>query len=128
MRISFVVEGQPVPCARARVTRRGNFLPARVSGYERLVRDVALAAALDHPGGWEARADRYAITLRFFRADARRVDFDNLAKSVTDPLNKLLYPDDSHIKRALITVDVDRARPRVEVELEALEWQVTSTP
>ncbi len=115
----FVVPGPPIPCARARVTGRGNFLPTRSRNYQNHVKTCALVAAAKH-GHWNARAGSYGIKLAFFKADARRADFDNLAKSLTDPLSKLLYPDDSKIVDAHVTIDIDRANPRVEVTLEAL--------
>lgn len=120
MRIAFTVEGPPIPCARARVTRFGSYLPERSRAYQEHVKMTAMLAAYQLKQAWNARAKTYGIELRFFKANHGRADFDNLAKSVTDALTKLLYPDDSAIVRALITVEVDRGRPRAEVELEVL--------
>jgi Holliday junction resolvase RusA-like endonuclease len=85
------------------------------------VRECAsVSLAEQHGLAWNAHAQAYGVRMFFFKASARRADFDNLSKSITDALSKLLYPDDSCITRAYVEVAIDRENPRAEVEVEVL--------
>jgi hypothetical protein len=65
----FMVPGAPVPCARARVTRRGTFTPPRTARYEQRVAFVARAAVAR--AGWaEARIRIEQAKLRVADANA----------------------------------------------------------
>ncbi len=137
MILSFIVNGPPVPCARARVIpddrsasgvagqgakRKARFravTPTKTRRYETHVGVIA-RAAVSHLSAWRLDAAGYAVTIRVFRAE-RRGDWDNFAKAITDGMNRAVYLDDRLIRRALVEVDEDPARPRVEVEVEMLE-------
>ncbi|MBN2334874.1 RusA family crossover junction endodeoxyribonuclease [Candidatus Bathyarchaeota archaeon] len=101
-RISFEVEGDPVPKARPRTVRKGgrtwSYTPKKVMAWEKLVREEAgkhFDEPLDCP---------VALTLGFYlrRPKSRRVDnyvvttpdLDNLEKALLDGLNEVAYTDD----------------------------------
>ena len=119
MRFAFSLETVPVPKERVRVVRGGSYTPKRVRDYERSVRLAAMAYA---PKGWD-KTGPMQLTVRMF---TRRAyvdsgiaigDVDNLAKSVLDAMNGVAYGDDSQVVDLQATKAVDRARPRVEVEV-----------
>lgn len=125
--LRFTVNGPPVPCERARVVQKllGDQLrsravtPPRTRAYEAVVRQVSALAVLQQGARWRLDAEAYLVTLHFFRA-AKRGDWDNLAKAVTDAMNGVVYVDDRRIVGATVRLGIDRERPRVEVWVEAL--------
>lgn len=114
--IAFVVHGPPVGKERPRLGRgRRTYTPARTLVYERAVRLSAIAAGarrLDGP---------VAVAMRIHLPDARARDVDNIAKSILDALNGVAYADDSQVCDLHATKAIDRARPRVEVTVTAIE-------
>ena len=112
--LEFTVPGPPQPKERARTVRGHSFTPARTATYERLVALLALKA------GAKPWFNPVRLTLRFYCPDARRRDWDNLAKSVCDALNGTGWNDDSQIVAATVEKCVDRAQPRVWVKVEYL--------
>ena len=60
------------------------------------------------------------VELRFYRATARRCDWDNLAKLVCDALNGAAWDDDDQIVSAEVHKGIDRENPRTEVIIEAI--------
>lgn len=88
----FVVPGPPVPCGRARVTRRGYaYVPKRTRDYENRVRRIAQSVFSEPLKG------PIVVHAFFLCHNNMRRDADNLAKSVTDGLNGIAYLDDSQI-------------------------------
>ena len=116
-RVSFTVEGNPIPKGRPRVTRKGHaYTPRRTREWEECV-------------GWQARmawegppvTGPLKLTMHFYRATAHRVDVDNMVKAVKDALNGIVYEDDSQVMVLTATKAIDRAAPRVTVIVEGLE-------
>ena len=122
--VSFYVEGQPVPKARARTVRKGgktwSFTPKRVAEWEKAVSVEAekfFEEPLNGPLGIE-------LTFYMRRPKSRRKetwvsttpDLDNLEKAVLDGLSGVVYTDDRLVvwkrseKRYVIS-----GVPRVEV-------------
>lgn len=96
--ITFKVDGNPLPKQSFRVNSKG----VKVFGY----RDKRVTVWQDKVG-WAARAkmggrpplrDDLNITIRFTRANKRRVDIDNLSKAVLDAMNGIVYKDDQQVK------------------------------
>lgn len=92
--LELVIPGDPIPKARARVTKNGgSFTPARTRGGEEAVawrvrQAMGDRVPLEGPMG---------IAVEFYCATRRRTDGDNLLKLVTDAMNKVAYMDDSQI-------------------------------
>lgn len=83
-----------------------------------MVRAAALrAGAVPLPGP-------VRVELRFWRANARPCDIDNLAKLVLDALNGACWPDDSQVVSLEAHKGVDRENPRTEVVVSAVPTEV----
>jgi Holliday junction resolvase RusA-like endonuclease len=109
--MKFTVTGNPVPWERNDSRQGARFTAPRTREYE------AHVAAAAHLAGAKPLEGPVRLTLRFYRATARRCDLDNLAKSVQDALNGVAYLDDSQIEHLEASKAIDRERPRVEVEV-----------
>lgn len=115
MIVRFTVPGAPVPKARARVVNGHAFTPARTRAYEKHVQDCAREAL--SRVAWKLDAPAYALRVVVHRA-AKRGDLDNFIKACSDALNGLAWVDDARVTELSGRMAVDRANPRVEVEIE----------
>ena len=95
--MDFFVAGKPVAKARPRVGKHGTYTPANTREWEELVAWSAKAKM----GATEPMQERLRVHLVFFGA-SKISDLDNLAKSVLDAMNGLVYKDDSQIDRLVI--------------------------
>lgn len=114
-RIEFEVPGIPVPQSRPRFTKNGHvYEDAKVREYKDRVARIARLAM----GGREPMKGAFIASLTFFlpipkswskkkKGEAalgeivptKRPDTDNLAKSVLDACNGIIYVDDSQVIR-----------------------------
>lgn len=114
----FSVLGPPQPKQRARRCPNGKHVtPQRTRDYERLVGSVALML---RPRGWKLDGE-YHVEVRAYFPDARGRDVDNVAKSVLDGLNRVLWHDDRQVIRCSSEKHIDRERPRIDVWVELVE-------
>lgn len=114
--LQFTVPGQPVPKSRPKAARRGNFItmytPSRTANYEGLVahsaafamagRDliqgavsVELDIRLEIPQSWSKKKQRLAIEGEI--AATKKIDIDNITKSVFDGMNGVVWRDDVQV-------------------------------
>lgn len=111
----LVIPGNPVPKERPRSTVKNGrlivFGSAKTKAAERNIADRARLARIPCHKGW------VRLDLGFFRQDARRVDWDNLAKTVCDALNGVAYEDDSSIQSVTVHKGVDKVNPRTTVRI-----------
>ena len=97
--IHFTVTGRPHPKARPRFTQRGKkiitYTPQTTVDAEHRI----IAAWRKATGGTPQTNPhtRYKVTLRFILPDRRRVDLDNLTKTVLDALSRRAWADDTQI-------------------------------
>jgi Holliday junction resolvase RusA-like endonuclease len=113
----FTVFGPPQPKQRARACPNGKHItPKRTRAYEKL---VATIAGLQRPRVWRLDG-RYHVKARVFFGDARPRDVDNVAKSLLDGLNRVLWNDDRQVELLTIERSIDRAAPRLEVVVDDL--------
>lgn len=120
----FVVEGEPVPKARARVVGGHTYTPPRTVEAERAVMTAWFRAAITHR---PAKADRYRVYLTFWRGTKRACDIDNLAKTVLDALNGLAWMDDSQVvSLALVKGAADADGPRTTIRIERIDEAVAA--
>lgn len=111
MRISFTVQGRPVPKQRPRVTRHGTYTPEATRSYERSVLEswrsqsgrffpegtplaVYVTAHFPIP---ESASKKRRAALDGAPHTQHRGDIDNVVKSVLDALNGFAFPDDSAV-------------------------------
>lgn len=89
---SITVEGRPVPKARPRLRPNGRtYTPAKtVAAEQRIAWEWRITRGPKYEGQVE-------MGITFWLPDHRRVDIDNLAKTVLDGLNNVAYKDDSQI-------------------------------
>jgi len=73
------------------------------------------------PVGWPL-GERYSLRLYCFPPDKRKRDLDNILKGIMDAGNKIVYGDDEQIDQLSVArYQVDKARPRVHLHLEAMK-------
>jgi len=119
--VTFEVEGDPVPKGMPRFARRGEFVQtytdAKTIDYETHVAmkaRQAIGASEPLQGALTVFLYlRYAIPASYSkkRKEAclrgveypKRIDLDNVYKSITDAMNGIVYTDDSQIVEAHIT-------------------------
>ncbi len=127
-----MVEGKPVPKARARVVTKGKrrfaFTPKKVKDWEAVVKKEA-KKHFEMPFAWPVMV---SLTFYLHRPKTRRLDFwvtttpdlDNLEKSVLDGLNEVAYTDDK-----LVVVKISSKRyvtdgvPRVRITVASIQDQ-----
>jgi Holliday junction resolvase RusA-like endonuclease len=125
--VTFVVPGPVVPWQRAASVGARRFTPAKQRAYQANVRMHALAARPRGP--WlPSKHARYRVDVEAFLPDERRRDLDNVAKTILDALNGVLYLDDSQVVTLLVATHIDRERPRVEVAVAEVEREVVPAP
>lgn len=137
--IKFTVFGEPVAQGRPRFARRGNFVttydPDKSREYKDTVYSVAMGYLPEKPleGPLEITIDAFfTLPKSAKKADKalaesetlyhiKRGDVDNIAKGVMDSINGLIYKDDSHISRLIITKKYTMNLPRIEVSICSLD-------
>jgi Holliday junction resolvase RusA-like endonuclease len=113
----FTVPGPCVPWMRAGSEGRARFTPKKQRVYQAHVAwcaTAARAAARAYPQT-SSKATRYAVALEVYMPDARRRDIDNGLKTILDACQRILWPDDSQVRRAYVDETIDREHPRVVV-------------
>ncbi len=137
MEIKFVVYGEPVAKARARVTFKNGktfaFTPSKTRTAEYNFRTQSLAhkpvAPLDCPIALRVRVYR-SMPKSFsskkieqaekgFLRPTTRPDGDNYLKLVCDSMNKIFWNDDSQVVDNSVSKFYS-ATPRIEIELKTL--------
>jgi Holliday junction resolvase RusA-like endonuclease len=133
MRVSFSVEGDPVPKARPRTVRKGgrtwSYTPKKVTKWEDAIRceaekkfpepfngPVALSLAFYLKRPKSRRKENFVITTP---------DMDNLEKAVLDGLNEIAYVDDKYVVvKNSVKLYCRTGKPRVEIVVTALRNQL----
>jgi Holliday junction resolvase RusA-like endonuclease len=125
-RLSFIVPGRVVPCARPRAMlirgRIHSYVPSETTDYEQRVALCARAAVARYPD-WTSVVAR-KLPLRVHVHVVRhmwRGDWDNLAKSICDGMGKadVVFTNDNRIVQCLTSLNTDpRAEERAEVMVE----------
>lgn len=127
--------GDPVPGARARVTRRGVFYPERQVTYRKRLQSIYMGHG--DPEG-NPTFPYYSVNLKFnstimpakggfgvraffYKRNRQRMDVDNLLKMVMDAGNGILWEDDSQVMEAFGRIYVEPARPRIVVLIYHVE-------
>lgn len=135
--LAFVVPGPPVPCGRSRPFLQGQrdtpcpackskggrlifTMDPKTRGYEEKVAMVA-QVAMAHQRWLRLGDGPFALTVRVYR-EARRGDADNYVKGCKDGMTKAgVWKDDRYVTEEHVTMFVDKASPRMEIEVRELE-------
>jgi Holliday junction resolvase RusA-like endonuclease len=112
--LNLKIEGNPVPKARARITRHGSFTPKRSS-------DPAIAIE------WQMKAKvpnpvrgQLIVDVDFFRSNHRTCDIDNLLKQLFDCANGVVWHDDSQVVGLYAQKLFDKDAPRTDLRV----WKI----
>jgi len=125
--VRFVVPGPVVPWQRAASVGTRRYTSAKQRSYQRTVRLIAQASRPRGP--WlPSKASRYRVDVDAYLPDERRRDLDNVAKTILDALNGVLYLDDSQVVTLLVATHIDRADPRVVVAVREVEREQVAPP
>lgn len=124
MTIEIMVVGRPISQPRPRVTIRGTFMPSAYRDYRQEVAENAMVMAHeleDRGTPWDARRRAYALRAHFYMPDARPSDIDKLVATQLDALVKAgILEDDRYVTELSCRREIDRAKPRVELEVRTL--------
>lgn len=92
--MKFEIPGKPQPKQRPRRDPNGVFYtPNKTRKYEQL---VAFCALLARPPGWP-KDRRYSVSITVTCPDKRGRDIDNVAKSILDGMNDIIWDDDAQV-------------------------------
>lgn len=103
----FDVPGRPVPKKRPRTIWKGGkpitYTPSETVRFEKL---IGASFANEVPSNWSV-GNRYKISITAYikktiSGNARKIDIDNVAKSVLDALNNKAWNDDSQVDQIVI--------------------------
>lgn len=117
-----IVQGDPVPASRPRVSSQGHaYYPKRYTAYrdaltfylQNTLKPLPLEAFLDPTIPEERR--RYGVRVFFYRKSKQRSDVDNLLKSVLDGGTGIIWSDDCRVDEVFGKVFRSCDRPRVEI-------------
>jgi Holliday junction resolvase RusA-like endonuclease len=107
---------EPYPWPRTRTGRSGNhYLPKTYLAYRDLVAMHLRAAYRGDPELGPVR-----LVLGFYRSTKRKADVDNLAKTILDAGNGIVWADDSQILELVAEISY-RSEPSVEILAYTLE-------
>lgn len=115
---TWSVPGRPVSWQRMAVVRGRPTMPAEARAAKRLYQ---LAARAGRPAGWRLDAPAYAVTVRAYYPDRRLGDVDRIVGLPLDAMEGVAYGTDRAVCEMHVARFVDRARPRLEVRVQALE-------
>jgi crossover junction endodeoxyribonuclease RusA len=115
--IRITVPGRPVPKARPRLGVRGRkafvYTPMATKEYEKLVGWVAKATG--------CRPVKMPVAVVLDVYIKRKLDADNIAKSILDGLNGIAYEDDDQVVELLVRKHRVKAAADERVEIEIRE-------
>ena len=138
--ISFKVRGQPVPKARPRLARSGRaYTPAKTKAYQKRISDhvsqywigppcasaiaVEIVAVFQRPKSMNRKKDTRKRIIHTKRGDA-----DNVAKSVLDSLNGLVWVDDCQVfDLSIVKMYAAKSEgPSIDVKVYKVEPGITT--
>jgi Holliday junction resolvase RusA-like endonuclease len=100
--LQFDVQGSAVPWQRTATFQGRRITPKRQREWQAKVR--AAARAVVERIEWRTDA-RYSIRILYRPATKRRTDLDNVAKSIMDAINRVVWNDDHQVDRLIIARD-----------------------
>ncbi len=120
MNFRLTHRGDPIPCPRPRVTRRGTYMPKRYVEYKEQLIDALAEALGDNPIKYYSEIALYGLQAIFFRKGQRKADIDNLLKTVSDAAAGIFWANDSQVREQYGRVVYGSTDPRVEIEVYLL--------
>lgn len=120
-RLRFVVDGPPVPKGRPRFVPglARPITPTSTRKYEAHVRAMAAHALKISGLAWPLDA-RYELRVHVVKV-ADRGDGDNFLKLASDACEPVLFGNDRRVRSSSVTQAIDKAHPRLEVDVAVVE-------
>lgn len=123
-RVSFRVEGQPIPKQSFRIGRNGGrYQPKAVTDYQEDVGTIA-KNAMKLAGGRDPMEGKVCASLVFKRKETgtqkTKVNLDNLAKNILDAMNEIVYRDDAQVHELHVYLERGVEFPEVLVSVEQM--------
>lgn len=124
MTIKMIFPIEPVPKARARVTRSGfAYTPKKTKDYEQTIKNLATVHM--HMNGHMLLQRPLTVSIIFTMKKPKkqtysypsRGDLDNYAKAVLDALNGTVWKDDSQIC-SLVLIKTYGKEPSIDIRVE----------
>ncbi|MBB3175391.1 Holliday junction resolvase RusA-like endonuclease [Endobacter medicaginis] len=121
--LEFAIATRPIPKARPRLGRGRTYTPQRTLDYESLIQLAAQAAMARSQLPLFDEPVRVVLSLQFAGRDGTLPtapgdgDADNLAKSILDAMNSVVWTDDRLVVSLSVSKscgDADQVRVRVE--------------
>lgn len=110
--VSFTIPGRPVPAVR--MTQKGKFTSRRAHRYLAYKDAVGWAFRNAYPGYGKPRDDlRFHVNVTVFvsKPESHSWDVDNVAKTVLDGLNNVVWKDDKQVDHLQISVGKAANKP-----------------
>lgn len=127
MILEFTIPGQPRPWQRVAIVRakkgvRGvKTASARAQASWISAHALRARQKLSILGRQWPRDARYSVSIEVTERDGNRGDLDNIAKSILDAANRVLWDDDRQVDRLLVVRHPpDKGNPRTVVRVEVL--------
>lgn len=120
-RIRFVDHGDPVGKERPRVDGRSGriYTPSGTKKYEKQIAKACERARVLFGPDWPLHAAGYWVSVRPFKSSAKKLDGDNVFKSVADALNGVAFDDDHRVGGTIFPPAIG-ASPMTIVEVVAM--------
>lgn len=119
MQVKFTVPGKTISKANSyRIAKKRMYKTQACKDWENRITFEAGAAMLEI--NMEATDKQVEVEAMVYFPDNRRRDIDNVLKGLLDGMNGVVYEDDSQVQRIIISKQVDRQSPRVEVQVRSL--------
>lgn len=112
MPITITVPGVAVPKERPRLGKKHIYTPKQTKSFEKKVWTYAAIAQvkpIDKP---------IQIIMDFYLPDHRRIDIDNLIKSILDALNGKAWHDDAQVVCLTARKTMNDSHPRTVITIE----------
>ena len=130
------VEGEIVGKQRPRVCRYGTYTPKRTKDYEQLIRN----SYITQYGRFFEKGIPVQISIKAYKKPpksttkknlrliekglypwTKKVDIDNICKSVLDALNKVAYEDDGQVIKMKASKEYTLQEERIEIEVKEVK-------
>ena len=128
--LCIFIDGRAVPKARPRSGKNRHYTPEKTKRWEEVVKWTSLQACLRHPFWRKARREfmKVWITVFYKRGRSRCVhpriaDIDNVAKSILDGMNGIVYKDDYQVVELKVCKKWSEDKDLVIISVDLADFQ-----
>lgn len=120
--LRYTLEGRPVSWQRTNVVR-GRLVTDAGQRVAKRAHSLAAAAAMRIAAPWRGLEGVFEVEVRSYYPNGVQGDIDRLAGIPLDALEGITYKADRQVKRLMVTVAIDRERPRTEVVVRRIGFR-----